>query len=107
MWRSVGRLAAGVMSAADTKAGGNASTSAGSGKAAGKGGPLHSGRLAGMAFMQRAAQRKQLQQRKEQAVLSVALLACLCDGSVLAGMLKHTFRPGLDINQGHDVRPLL
>ena len=35
-------------------------------KAAGK--ALHSSRLAGMAFMQRAAQRKQLQQRKQHAV---------------------------------------
>ncbi len=48
------------MSAVDAKSGG------GHGKAAGK--ALHSGRLAGMAFMQRAAQRKQLQERKEQAV---------------------------------------
>ena len=52
------------MSAADTEA--PAPSGGGHGKAGGK--ALHSGRLAGMAFMQRAAQRKQLQQRKEQAV---------------------------------------
>jgi hypothetical protein len=59
------------MSAPDPKAGGGNPAAAG-GKAAGKG-PVHSGRLAGMAFMQRAAQRKQLQQRKEQAVRCVSL----------------------------------
>jgi len=58
------------MSAVDAKA--LPRSGGGHGKAAGK--ALHSGRLAGMAFMQRAAQRKQLQERKEQAVRALRLI---------------------------------
>ena len=60
------------MSAADAKA--PPHSGGGHGKVAGK--ALHSGRLAGMAFMQRAAQRKQLQERKEQAVRCLEAHPC-------------------------------
>ena len=54
----------GAMSAA----GGKPSAAGGGTTLPGKKAQPHSSRLAGMAFMQRAAQRRQLQQRKEQAV---------------------------------------